>query len=352
MSSPLAILIGRATMKNKPLFASLELTYVCNMHCLFCYNPVQRKNQVRARQLPPQDRQPLSYEEILQALDELQRLGILYLTLTGGEPMLHPRFWDIAEEAKKRAFAMRIFSNGILINEAIADRLVDLSPYCIEISIHGASDATAEALDQVPGSHTKLMAALTLLRERNMRVYLKCTLTSLVENELDQIRAIGEHFGYEVYFDPVLTVSDDGESYPLGLQASDAAIRKLLTSEGIKVGSTPFERKDDQPNCSVAMGTLSIDPFGNVSPCIQWKENVGNLREQNLHDIWTTSLELEKIREINRHMNENFKKQTPNYAYCAHCPGLSQLRYGDPTRPEEQYLRVAEIRRDIIEGKD
>src|SRR5580765_1878235 len=121
MSSPLAILIGRATMKSRPLFASMELTYVCNLHCFFCYNPVQRKDQVRSKPAPVSAREPLAYEETLQILDQLKEMGVLYLTLTGGEPMVHPRFWDIAREAKKRSFALRIFSNGIIINEAVAD---------------------------------------------------------------------------------------------------------------------------------------------------------------------------------------------------------------------------------------
>jgi radical SAM protein with 4Fe4S-binding SPASM domain len=347
MSSPLAILIGRATMKSRPLFASLELTYVCNLHCYFCYNPVQRKNQNRINAAVAQPRDPLSYEETVQILDQLKEMGVLYLTLTGGEPMLHPRFWDIAREAKARAFAMRVFSNGIIINETVADRLAELCPYCLEISIHGATDATAEALNKVPGSHQRLLKALGLLKERDIRVYLKCSVTKLVENELEQIQAIADSFGYPLYLDPVLTLSDDGEAYPLELQASDEALRRLYSSPVFHIGVSPFERKDGQPNCSVAMGTMNIDPFGNVSPCIQWKESVGNLRDQPLERIWTSSLELEKIRDINRRMNE-FLEKTPDRAFCGHCPGLSQLRYGDPTRPEEQYLRMARIRKEVF----
>lgn len=219
----------------------------------------------------------------------------------------------------------------------------------LEISIHGANDRTAELLNQVPGSHTRLLHTLQLLRQRGVRVFLKCVVTRLVENELDEIRAVGDRFDYPVYFDPILTLSDDGESYPLELQASEAALKHLYTSNGLNIGNSPFERKEDMPTCGVAMGTLSIDPYGNVSPCIQWKESVGNLRHENLQDIWTLSQELERIREINRHMAQSLEQATPDHSFCGHCPGLSQLRYGDPTRPEEQYLRVARIRRQVAE---
>lgn len=92
MPTPLTELIQKSFQRNHPVYASLELTYVCNLHCRFCYNPVQRKGQSRIKPAPIANDAPLSFEEIVSALDQLQDLGVLYLTLTGGEPMLHPRF--------------------------------------------------------------------------------------------------------------------------------------------------------------------------------------------------------------------------------------------------------------------
>lgn len=351
-ANPLQALLGKAIQLNHPVYASMELTFTCNMACTFCYNPVQRPGQNRARPAPIASRDPLSFEEIVAVLDELKAMGVLYLTLTGGEAMVHPRFWEIAEEAKKRTFALRIFSNGLLIDQAVADRLAALRPHCLEISIHGADDATAEALNKVPGSHTRLLQALALLKERELMVYLKCVVTKLTENQLPQIREIGLSFGYPVYFDSVLTISDDGQGYPLELQASDEGIRRLYSSDGLNIGVSPFERQKGNFNCSLAKGTLHIDPYGNVSPCIQWKEPTGNIRESSIHHIWTTSQELERIRQINATVNSSLEAQTPDHAFCAHCPGLSQLRYGDPLRPEEQYLRVARIRREVYESEN
>lgn len=351
MPTPLTKLIQKSFQRNHPVYASLELTYVCNLHCRFCYNPVQRKGQNRVKPAPVVNDVPLSFEEIVSALDQLQALGVLYLTLTGGEPMLHPRFWQIAAEAKKRSFALRIFTNGIAINEEIADRLETLCPYVIEISIHGSNAQTAEALNQVPGSHRRLMKALRLLRERNVRAFVKCVVTKLVENELEEIKAIGDQFGYPVFFDPILTPSDDAENYPLELKASDDAIRRLFESEELNVGNSPFERTPEQFNCSVATGTVNIDPYGYVNPCIQWRQNVGNIRKQPLKEIWENSQELESIRALNRKLPMILKELAPDSQFCSHCPGLSLVRYGDPERPEEQHLRVARIRAEAYDLK-
>ncbi len=198
-------------------------------------------------------------------------MNVLFLTLTGGEPMLHPDFWDLLEEAKRRAFALRIFTNGALIDEKAADRFAALAPYCLEISIHGAGDESAVRLTQVPRSHSRLLRALELLSERGIRVFLKCVLTRFNENELAEIRAIGDRFGYEVYFDPHLVVSDDGDDYPLQYRASEEGVRRLYSDPRVRLGNSPFERKPGKIACGTGSGTFHIDPFGNVYPCLQWK---------------------------------------------------------------------------------
>lgn len=351
-STPLQELFGKAGGRRHPFHASIELTYTCNMGCYFCYNPVARPGQKRATAaatMPPGT--PLTLQEIVSLLDQMKAMNILYLTITGGEPMVHPHLWEVLAEAKQRTFAVRLFTNGLMIDESAADRLAVLRPNCLEISIHGADDATAQALNRVPGSLTRLLRTLELLRDRELQVFLKCVVTRLVEDQLEEIQAIGTRFGFPVFFDPVLTVSDDGEGYPLELQATDNGIRRIFSRKGLNLGSSPFERRVGQSSCGLASSTIHIDPHGNVRPCIQWRERVGNVREKSLRDIWTGSQELERILQMTKRVNSSLSEQTEDYLFCGHCPALSQLRYGDPLRPEEQYLRMARIRREVYESE-
>lgn len=341
-------LMSKATEANRPAFASIELTYLCNLACRFCYNPVQRRGQVRSHPLPEPESPPLTYEEILSLLDQLKEMNVLFLTLTGGEPLVHPQFWEIAEAAKARGFALRIFTNGVLIDEAVADRLAELRPFCLEISLHGATDATAEALNQVKGSHTKVMRALELLKERELLVFLKCVVTKLVENELEDIVAIADRFGYSIFFDPHLYTSTDGEAYPLDLKASDEALYRLFSAKAMNIGNSPFEGTPDL-NCSVASGSLHIDPRGNLHPCIQWEEPVGNVREAPLKEIWEGSLRLKEIREMNRNLPQLLKGACQDASFCNFCPAAARRELGSPTTMTEQHLRVARIRRTAFE---
>jgi radical SAM protein with 4Fe4S-binding SPASM domain len=351
MQDTFASLLSLATRSRHPCFASIELTFACNLACTFCYNPVARKGQRREAPPPPPPSAPLAFEEILDLQDQLRDMGVLFLTLTGGEPMLHPRFWDVAYAAKERSFAVRIFTNGTLIDEASADRLADLRPYCLELSLHGARPETAEALHQTPGAFQAQVEALGLLRDRGLRVYLKCLVTRLLENELDEVKALGDRFGFPVYFDPILTCSDDGQEYPLELAVTDEGLRRLCLSPHLNVGNSPFQREPGQYNCNAGLGTLNVDPYGNVLPCVQWKQPIGNLREEPLREIWEHSELLREVRRVNRASAESLQQEVEDHAYCMHCPGLSLLRSGDPLRPEPQFVRLARIRRTMAQGE-
>ena len=99
-----------------PLNVTLELTLRCNIRCTHCYNFDRALER-------PRPEPELAVDEIRPLLDDLRRAGTLFLALTGGEPLAHPRFWEIADEAAARGFAITLLSNGTLLTDAVADRL-------------------------------------------------------------------------------------------------------------------------------------------------------------------------------------------------------------------------------------
>ena len=72
------------------------------------------------------------------------------LSLSGGEAMVRKDFFTIAEYARSKRFVLRIFTNGLLINAAAADRIAALHPYGVEISLYGADAATHDAITRSP----------------------------------------------------------------------------------------------------------------------------------------------------------------------------------------------------------
>jgi MoaA/NifB/PqqE/SkfB family radical SAM enzyme len=84
----MAALKQRALDRAQPLGAHLELTYRCTWRCVFCYNPRHH------------DPRGLTGAEWVAVLDELRALGTLSVTLTGGDPLTRPDFFEIAAAAR------------------------------------------------------------------------------------------------------------------------------------------------------------------------------------------------------------------------------------------------------------
>ena len=93
--------------KHRPqLFQfQFELTGRCNERCLHCYIPQGKKSGDIAPEL------------FSRVLEECREMGVLSLTFSGGEPMLHPRFTDFLREAKQYDFSINVLSNLTLLND-------------------------------------------------------------------------------------------------------------------------------------------------------------------------------------------------------------------------------------------
>src|SRR2546425_10546261 len=109
MANALQDIVVRNWSRAVPMSALFELTFVCNHACSFCYNC-------------PTGQKEMSTAEVIDALKKLADFNILYLTLTGGEPLVRRDFFDIARAARGLGFALRIYTNGFLIDEPMARR--------------------------------------------------------------------------------------------------------------------------------------------------------------------------------------------------------------------------------------
>src|SRR5437899_11276035 len=89
----------------------------------------------------------MTTQEAFDALQKLADFNVLYLTLSGGEPLVRKDFFEIARTARELGFALRIYTNAFLIDEAMAKRIKDVAnPLEMEISIHGARAGAHEKL--------------------------------------------------------------------------------------------------------------------------------------------------------------------------------------------------------------
>jgi MoaA/NifB/PqqE/SkfB family radical SAM enzyme len=323
---------GRAVQLAQPLTAYLELTYRCNWRCVFCYNP--RHGDLR----------PLSTAEWVAVLDDLRELGTLGIVLTGGDPLVHPDFLAVARAARDRRFAVRLFTNGSLVTDAVADALARLDLVGVEMSLHGALPETHDRATQRPGSFVAMMDGLGRLRARGVPVLLKTPLTHLNEAELDGMVELAARLGVPHQIDCHITPRDDGDTGPLQYRASAEGIERMYRKVAALGRLPETSRSAGGVNCGLGRLTMAVDPEGNVYPCLQWKKtSLGNVRDTRLVDLWRGSSVREQTAEVARAANDAMLAQGEAAARFPFCPALALEHTGDPLRPDEQHLLEADI---------
>jgi MoaA/NifB/PqqE/SkfB family radical SAM enzyme len=322
----------KALALAQPLGAYLELTYRCNWRCVFCYNPRHS------------DRRRLGLAEWTDVLDDLRALGTLSVTITGGEPLTHPEFVAIGRAARERHFSLRIFTNGTLVGEELADAIAGMRPLAVEMSLHGACAATHERATGAPGSFAAMLRGLERLRGRGVPLVLKSLLTSLNEHELDGMIALADRLGVAHQVDATVTPRDDGDRSPLRYRASEDAVARMYRRTAEK-GSLPFAgRVEGGVNCGLGRLTLAVDPEGEVYPCLQWRHSsLGNVRRTRLRDLWPASAVRERAAAVSVAANDALRARGGAVASFPFCPALAAQHTGDPLRPDDAHVVQAGI---------
>lgn len=344
------------------LFSALvELTYRCNLDCYFCYNDLSLEGRT------------LHKDQYLRFFEDLQSMGVLNLVLTGGEPLSHPDFWELATHARGLGFALRIKTNGHALRGALAERMLrDVDPLQIDISLHGATAKTHDRQTRVPGSFDRLMQNLAECRELGLRIKLNSTLTCWNEHEVEGIFEIADRFDCPLQVDPEVTPRDDGDAEPLDIRASTEGLRRLFRlqrdrarspgpqveasrivvgrqdADLMKASSVPSDER--KKHCGAGSVGIAVDPFGNVYPCVQWRTSIGNLHDQSVQEIWANRAVLDPLRDTLMQVSEKIAaEEGGNGAHLAFCPGLAHSHSGDPTRIYDSARHRKNVQLEVIE---
>lgn len=325
--------------ENRLFSALLELTYRCNLDCFFCYNDVKLVGKA------------LGTDDWTRLLDDLAAMGVFQLSLSGGEPLAHPDFLALGRRARALGFVVRVKSNGHALRGKLAERVrAEVDPFLVEVSLHGARPETHDRQTRVPGSFERLLGNLREMKALGLRVKLNATLTRWNEAEIDGMFDLAASLALPLQFDPEVTLRDDGDRTPLDVSASREGLlalyriqkaRAAASGGGEPAAATPpasIGRTAEEglpgagKHCGAGSSTVTVDPFGNVYPCVQWRVPIGNLHERSIREIWERPSEaLARVREttprVKAMLAERFEGRG---AFMSFCPGSAAAHAGDP----------------------
>jgi len=333
-TNPYARIVKKTMDRLIPFTVHWELTYYCNLRCPHCYV------------VPQNSREELSSGEITSILDILKEKGTLYVIFSGGEILTREDFFDIARYTRKKGFAMRFLTNGTLINERVADQIKDLDPLSVEISLYGSRPEVHDRITACPGSFEKSVKALGLLRERSIRTVVKSLLMKGNAPEFQRMKKLAQEIGSQFLYDTVIIPRMDGSMEPCNNRLDGEELYWLLYRE-VQQKEKEVDPRENDLSCSAGLNVLSISPYGDVYPCMAFKESGGNLTKNSLSEILHSPI-FSKIRSITLSDLRECKR-CEFIQYCNRCPALAWLETGDLLGPSQADCLMARVIKGIID---
>lgn len=207
--------------------ASYELNLGCNYDCEHCYLGLKKFDG-------------LSWPNRERLLHIMSDAGVLWLQLTGGEPLIDRLFPEVYGLAHDLGMMLSVSSNGSRLHHPkILDLLTTRRPYRLTISVYGATAESYDGLTRRRGSFKAFSKGLAAAHDADLPLSLNLIVARHNAHEVDQMRALAESLDlpYHVFSNMSPTIYGGPESLPA---QSEEHLRKRKPFTGCNAGHTFF----------------------------------------------------------------------------------------------------------------
>lgn len=276
--------------EHVPPFLISSITSSCNLHCAGCYSRCNSATE---------DTEPvaqLTDEDWMNVFNEAEDLGVSFILLAGGEPLL--RRGVIEAASKKPSILFPIFTNGTYMTERYFDEF-DKSRNLIPImSIEGGREATDQRRGE--GIYDKLVSNMDELKKRGIIFGASVTVTTQNIKEVSSesfINMLSEKGCKAVIFVEFVPVSEGSEDLAPGDED-----REYLKSEIMRLReahqemvfvSFPGDEKSSGGCIAAGRGFFHINSHGGAEPCPFSPYSDINVKDTSLRDALKSKLFLD-----------------------------------------------------------
>ena len=290
----------------KPYFAiQWHITDVCDQRCKHCY--------IFSEGHPELITTPLNKlkETYAQIKDMCARIGRTpYIYLTGGDPILHPNFWELLEIFKADGTRFCIMGNPFHLTDEVCRRMRECGCVKYQLSLDGL-EATHDMFRK-PGSFAATIEAIGTIKRAGMWCAVMSTVSRVNMAEIPQLIDLADELGVDVYAVGRYCPTSTDKAYDSDIHISPSEYREFLERcwekyEQHKDSSTTFQLKDHlwslflwekgllkvpaggeiTDGCNCGRNHITILPNGDVYACRRMESKVGNVNEESLYSIWT-----------------------------------------------------------------
>lgn len=353
-----------------PRSIDVELTARCNLRCTYCY--FFANDAVDYHDLPT--------EEWLRFFEECGRLGVMDLSLAGGEPFMRKDLRELLAGIAANRMRFALLSNGALIDDEIA-AFIATTRRCnyVQVSLDGSKPETHDVC-RGEGSWARAVRGIHTLQRHGVSVAVRVTIHRHNVGDLEETaRLLLEELGLPSFGtnaagylgvcrgnagDILLTTAQREqamaalmrltEKYPGRIQATAgplAEARMWREMEAARAGGAPVTWNGGHLTaCGCPSSKIAVRADGAMVPCTMLAHmTLGRINRDSLAEVWQHSQALNNLRTRHTIPLADFAfcadcEYTP---YCTgNCPGLAYTLIGQVDHPSPD----ACLRRFLMDG--
>lgn len=257
-----------------PPMITLDVTNVCNLHCIHCpYSEIEARSDFKAAHFP--------WEYFVKIVEELSHHDqpCLLRFVGDGEPMLHPRLLEMVELAKqKTGCVVNLTTNGTFLSVNKIERLLDAKVDLIDVSLDALSKYVYEKVRK-KSSFEHVMCNMFNLLEIKKR---KRAITKIMVSFVKQTENEDETEWFKHFWNPLV-------DYVM-IRDLHSALGRIKQQESAERNQVHQQKRYPCPHL---WKRLVIDSLGRVKFCASdWGDEtmLGSISEHSLKSLWQGEL--------------------------------------------------------------
>lgn len=263
-----------------PSHAQIGITNACPQNCACCYNK-NRKGKVMGK------------STIIKTARELKQMGVVWLGLTGGEPLLNKDIIEITDSISNDC-AVKLFTTGCTLTRNLASDLKHAGVFSVSVSLDHWTAEKHDAGRRYNGAFKEALKAIDIFANLNMDVGVSAVLSRemirnnqtedflrfLINMDVNEAWLSEVKPSVEALWDEEMVITEEDRLTLVKLQDRYNREGKIAVNY---LGH--FEGKECF-GCNAGHKMVYVDAFGDVSPCVFTPMRFGNVQQDSVQDIF------------------------------------------------------------------
>jgi len=345
-----------------PKWIAWETTQKCNLKCVHC----------RCSSDMLSSEGDFSTEEGKKLLKEISDFSKPVVVLSGGEPLLRPDIFELAEYGTSHGLRICMATNGALVNDEVCEKMKKANIKMVSLSLDGSTAEVHDDFRGCQGAFQGVVNAAGFFRKHGQKFLINSSFTKRNQSDIANTFKVAKSLGATAWYMFMIVPTGRGEEimseliskedyeeildwhYQQEKLEDDILMRPTcaphyyrIVPQKAKAEGVKFERRSltfstgGGKGCIAAQTICLIDCFGNVKPCSYFHRTAGNVKTTPFREIWENSEIFKDLRNFKAYKGKCGECEYINV--CGGCRARADAVYGD-YMAEEPFCNYVPIR--------